>query len=533
MKKIFFICFSFITAIGYCQEIDTLYYDSNWKGVSNKMFADTFVITLSDEYSNMFRAFTIDNKPSARGSYISINKQDFNESILDGECTTYYPNGKIKSVVNYTNGIRNGEEINYFENGNIQSAGLFKDGEITSIQVYLENGQINKEMGINQGQIHGEYKEYYENGVLGILKTYNNGQENGPVKYYNSDGSIAYSSNMKNNTIDGEEVYYQNGLPIVISNYDEGLPIGVHEDRRNGVSKEIFKEIKLTGLGNLRLSCQVYEAAIPIKETGKLMAMMYGTQTGEKYKSFLNFVLHLKNNSDNNIRASIDDVKVEYITKNKASKNLAFSETDAIEMFKTAAQHSVNKAYNDASYVANAAATQTTNSTSYNSSYNSTTINSKTDSKSSNLAAAIGSTIAGVFGVNSSGEGAIATGASVSGAVGASTSNSTTSTSGTIKTSSSSSNSNTISHTDGYIQYQIYNEEAKKAEQKASNAAIELVERTEKARYSNIQLAPNSLSQRWIVADMQNKYDTVKLSFSINGTPCEIEFTLSEVNGVF
>lgn len=533
MKKIFSICFLFIATIGYCQDIDTLYYDSNWKGVSNKIFADTFVITLSDEHSNMFRAFTIDNKPSARGSYISISKLDFNQSILDGECTTYYPDGKIKSVVNYANGIRNGKEINYFENGNIQFAGLFKDGEVTSIQVYLENGQINKEMGINQGQIHGEYKEYYENGVLGILKTYNNGQENGPVKYYNPDGSIAYSSNMKNNTIDGEEVYYQNGHPLVISNYDEGLPIGIHEDRRDGAGKIVYKEIKLPEFNNIRMSCKVYSAAIPIKETGKLMAAMYGFQTSEKYKSFLNFVLYLKNDSDNEIRTAIRDVKVEYITKNKVSKNLAYDENDAVEMFKISAQHSASKAYSDASYIANAAATQTTSTTGYDSSYNSTSINSKTNSKTSNLAAAIGSTVAGAFGVNNSGDSAIVAGGSVSGAVGASSSNTTTSTSGAITSSSNSSTSNTTSHTDGYLQYQIYNEESKKAEQIASNAASELVERTEKARYSNILLEPHSLSEKWIVADIQNKYDAVKLTFYINNTPYEIEFSSSEVNGIF
>ena len=289
MKKIFTICFLFIASIGYCQKIDTLYFDKNLKGVSNKLFADGYVVTISDETSNMFRAFTIDGKPFARGSYISINKQDYTQSVFDGECIDYYANGKTKSVCNYVKGIKNGTQTDFDENGNIQFTGNYTDGDLTSLKVYYDNGELCKEVAISQGQMHGEYKEFYKDGVLGLQKTYNNGKVNGPIKYYNPDGSISYSSNMNNDIIDGEEIYYQNGHPILISNYDKGLPIGVFEDRRNGSVKQVYKEIKLLDSSDIRLSCSVYEASMPIKETGKLMAMMYGTATDVKYKSFLLF----------------------------------------------------------------------------------------------------------------------------------------------------------------------------------------------------------------------------------------------------
>lgn len=532
MKNLLIIYFSLIAVVGYSQQVDTVYFDRNWKGVPNKLFADNYVVTLADDGTNMFRTFHIDGTPLARGFYTSIDKQDYSKSVFDGECIEYYPNGNFRSLRHYENGDLNGLQADYYDNGKPQLVTTRTNGEITYIQVYLENGQLSKEMDIKQGQVHGEYKEYYESGVLGVYKTYVDGQEQGVVKYYNTDGSLAYSSNMNNNMLDGEEIYYQNDSPAVIKRYKRGLPVGLQEDRRSAsMSEEIYKEIEVNSK-NIRMSCYVYNAAIPIKETGKLMAMMYGTQTDTKYKSFLNFVIAFKNDSDNELMSSIKDVKVEYINKKKASKNLAYSETDAVALFETSATVETSKAYNDAAYIAQSAASQTTSSTSEGTTYNSTSISSRTRTNSSSVAAAVGASIAGLVGGNNNGYSAAASGASVSGAVGASASQTNTATTGNISQSSYSSNSSTTTHVDGYTQYQVYNEEAKKAEDVAINAANNFMQRMELVQYSTIRMSPTELSYKWILAEMQNKYDEVRLSFTIDGIPCEIEFTAQEVAGI-
>ena len=106
MKKIIAICLLFITTIGYSQKIDTLYFDKNWKDVPNKLFADGYMVTLSDGTSNIFKAFTIDGKLIGQGSYVSLNKQNYSQSVLDGEYIEYYLNGTPKNVHNYVNGIK-------------------------------------------------------------------------------------------------------------------------------------------------------------------------------------------------------------------------------------------------------------------------------------------------------------------------------------------------------------------------------------------------------------------------------------------
>ena len=486
MKKIITICLLFITTIGYCQEIDTLYFDKNCKAVANKLFADSYMVTLSDGSSNLFRTFTIDGKLIGQGSYISLNKQDYRQSVFDGEHTEYYPNGNYKCVRNYINGIKNGKQIDYGENGKVQSADYYTNGELTLSQTYYENGNLRSEVKMYKGQEHGPYKEFDKD----------------------------------------------SGYPIVFAEFDNGLPVGVYENRSGGLTKEIYKEVKLSESDSIRLSCTTFKKSIPIKETGQLLALM-GAPTGMKYKTIMAFELQLKNDANSEGRVYIENVKVEYKTKGKLSKNLVYTESDAVKIFETSATQSVNKAYSDAAYVANVAATQSTTSTNNNSSYNSTSINGQTTANTSNRAAAVGATYAGALAANNSGDSAVAIGGSVSGVVGASTSNASVTTSGTVTDTSHAYGSNTTSHTDGGVLYSVYNEESKKAEMRASELESALIEITSDLRYSNVQIEPNSRLMKCIIADVPKKYDSVTISFSVNGTLCEVEFTNQEVEGAF
>ena len=59
-----------------------------------------------------------------------------------------YPNGEIKTIEPYINGLKEGTEIKFYENGQVKESIDFKAGHISgdSIQ-YYENGQMKEYMG--------------------------------------------------------------------------------------------------------------------------------------------------------------------------------------------------------------------------------------------------------------------------------------------------------------------------------------------------------------------------------------------------
>jgi hypothetical protein len=79
-------------------ELDTLYYDKNWKGVENKIFATYYrVVPISSDSSSRkhFRDYYITGELQAEGGFIAVDKYDDSKSIFDGEMTSYYRSGKI------------------------------------------------------------------------------------------------------------------------------------------------------------------------------------------------------------------------------------------------------------------------------------------------------------------------------------------------------------------------------------------------------------------------------------------------------
>lgn len=66
-----------------------------------------------------------------------------NNDILDGETIHYYPNGLIKSYINYSGGKVNGLIENYYSNGNLESSGLVVNDLAENLfNYYHENGKL-------------------------------------------------------------------------------------------------------------------------------------------------------------------------------------------------------------------------------------------------------------------------------------------------------------------------------------------------------------------------------------------------------
>lgn len=170
MKKIAFLILAFIPFVSFAQkvELDTLFYDKDWKGVETPQFASFYRIynpNTTSSFRKIYRDFYITGELQCEGSYISINKFDDSKSVFDGEYVCYFKSGAIEQKGSRVNGFEQGEYIRYYESGNI------------AIRVNMLNGEP-----------HGLYTEFTEDGLC-IQQEYNYGK---PIHDYivisNSDG---------------------------------------------------------------------------------------------------------------------------------------------------------------------------------------------------------------------------------------------------------------------------------------------------------------------------------------------------------
>lgn len=203
-------------------ELDTIYYDNNWKGVSNKNFATFYRViekNPAEGYAKRFRDFYITGELQCEGSYISIDRFDDAKSIMDGEWVNYFKSGKIEQKGKRSNGKQEGEYIKYFENGSIAiRANFFND------------------------QLHGLYTEFNENGLCFQQEFYFGKPKNEYYVVTNDNGlysKIRISDNQpiyESPSLNSKKVSYQNGeaWPYYIS---DGIMIAMTNTETNDYGK--------------------------------------------------------------------------------------------------------------------------------------------------------------------------------------------------------------------------------------------------------------------------------------------------------
>jgi antitoxin component YwqK of YwqJK toxin-antitoxin module len=158
---------------------------------------------------------------------------------LNGQLKTYYQNGQIKTIENYTNGIENGSFKEYNENGNLETEFTMSNGTLNGLfKAYHSNGKLMKTGSYIDGEEHGNFIEYDEFGKVGIEYTMSNGILNGPIKAYHSNGKLRKTGSFLNGDEYGNFIEYDvDG--IINAEYE--LAYG----KKNGVTK-LFNEGKIS-----------------------------------------------------------------------------------------------------------------------------------------------------------------------------------------------------------------------------------------------------------------------------------------------
>lgn len=193
---------------------DTLYYDKQWRVISNKTFASYYRYALYPADSlatKYFKTFYIDGKLQGEGTFISLDKYNDAKSVLDGNIATYYESGAVKDKFNYTKGKLQGEQTSYYENGNIKEHSTLTNGQKSGIYTtFTEDGKVCRLQEYSAGtpaayyvvvDMDGNYSKYnmatnqpiFEKPELSEIKTeYKNGVA---WPYYNKNGLIVGVSN--------------------------------------------------------------------------------------------------------------------------------------------------------------------------------------------------------------------------------------------------------------------------------------------------------------------------------------------------
>lgn len=96
--------------------------------------------------------------------------------VAHGKWTSYYPNGKVKSITHYAHGQLDGVYFYYHENGQLWTERLYRDGLLWEVRCnYSENGEKNDPGTLKNGT--GTVHTYATDGKLKRTVHYLNGTE--------------------------------------------------------------------------------------------------------------------------------------------------------------------------------------------------------------------------------------------------------------------------------------------------------------------------------------------------------------------
>ncbi|MBC7614936.1 MAG: hypothetical protein H7202_02600 [Pedobacter sp.] len=107
----------------------------------------SFIDIFNDRYGTDFLIKKTDRFLSEQGKFINGNK--------NGMWLTFYPDGKVRSIINYKNGFKHGESKLLDKDGNTMIVGIYKLDVKDSLWNYYQEGRI--ETYVNGAFQHKKY----------------------------------------------------------------------------------------------------------------------------------------------------------------------------------------------------------------------------------------------------------------------------------------------------------------------------------------------------------------------------------------
>jgi uncharacterized protein len=212
------------------------------------------------------------------------NEIEFSNGKISGQVKTYFENGKISEVSNWTNDLRNGLSKYFYDNGNIYQEEFYKDNKLDGEQrTYFENGKLkttiiykndliwqivvtndtlgNKldELTIDKG--NGVLNTYYLSGRIQSRTIFENGTPNGSSSWFFESGKEQANLTFINGRKNGELIiFHENGEIARKALFKDDFIIGTEKtyNKKGGLVSEVTYKKNLTTEDLTRLSGGIF-----------------------------------------------------------------------------------------------------------------------------------------------------------------------------------------------------------------------------------------------------------------------------------
>lgn len=160
---------------------------------------------------------------------VLLYEGQFKNDVPYGTFTYYHPNGKVKSITEFQQGVHQVKTTIFHENGHKASEGVFIDQQKNGVWKYYTNTDtlITIEQ-YDHGKRVGLWQIFSpESGVLLEESNYLNDKLNGIHRTYYTDGEVSLEENFLNGKQNGKcTSYYLKNVIASTGNYLQGFRIG-------------------------------------------------------------------------------------------------------------------------------------------------------------------------------------------------------------------------------------------------------------------------------------------------------------------
>ncbi|MFZ4741569.1 MAG: toxin-antitoxin system YwqK family antitoxin [Bacteroidales bacterium] len=209
---------------------------------------------INDKKNGFFKSFTPEGNLLLIDKYINDEKQIDVPELRSLEVRTdYFPDGKVKIVASYDNGVAEGVRREYKVDGSIEQSYIFKKGVIIGKGIVDENG-------LKQGL----WTEFYDNGAKKSDGKYKDNKKIGDWKFFYKNGNTEQEGmyNNKGNAQGEWKWYFNNGNELLTQNFQDGIEEGLlmeYNDTGKVITKGEFLEGQETGIWYYNINNYVLE----------------------------------------------------------------------------------------------------------------------------------------------------------------------------------------------------------------------------------------------------------------------------------
>lgn len=159
------------------------------------------------------------------------SKAFYENDTIKGLYTNYYDNGILELEGQIIDGEKTGKWTYFYENGNMISTVDYIDGRENGLTtIYYENGNINSKGKLIDNIKEGYWETYFDSGVLANNGEYKSGEREGKWIYYHENGTVKDIGVYQQDEEEGNHKrYYENGQLETNGHYKGGLGAGYFE----------------------------------------------------------------------------------------------------------------------------------------------------------------------------------------------------------------------------------------------------------------------------------------------------------------